>query len=158
MLSFSPMAQITNPDFRIVIDLGETLGAFYRDLGDDRFEAVQEQFSGETSGYIARGLIHNLFKIPGGMTIGDCCQFFPGPLQGLARQFLEQFWLNLSGEVSRMERLVRMQNPGRHFDACVNPAPLITGYSTLTIWYSWKSELQVHQDNQIELEPEPLGF
>ena len=161
MLSFSPMAQITDPDFRVVIDLGETLGGFYHDLGDKRFDAVQEQFTGDTSGYIARGMIHRLFKIPGGLSIQECCQFFPGPLQDSARLFLEQFWLNLSGEVARMEGLVRMQHPGRHFDACVNPAPMIDGYSTLTIWYAWKSEMQVLQDSQIELtdeEPQLLGF
>lgn len=158
MLSFSPMAQIVNPDFRVVIDLGETLGGFYRDLGDKRFDAVQDQFTGETSGYIARGMIHNLLKIPGGMTIRDACQFFPGPLQDTARLFLEQFWHTLSTEISRMEGLIRAQNSGRHFDACVNPAPMVDGYSTLTIWYAWKSELQVLQDSQLQLEPEPLGF
>lgn len=162
MQSFSPNMGTLSPDFRISIDLGETLGSFTRDLSDPRFEAVHEQFTKETCGYIARGLIHSLLRIAGGLTVADAVKFFPYDTHKLATTFLENFWHNLSTEVSRTEALVRLKNPGRSFDACTVPSPMIDGYSTLTIWYGWHTEASLAIVNDLswlsEEEPEPLGF
>lgn len=149
------------PSFKLVINLEEILGGFHYDLEDPRFAAIASQFEGDTVGYIARGLIHNLMGIPGGMTIDDASRFFPYELVGIAKVFIERFWMALSGDVAKMEAMIRHTNPGKSFEANRVPAPMVEGYYSLTIWYYWKTPEMVAAENYMELteeEPELLGF
>lgn len=150
-----------SPDFCLVVNLEEVLGTFNYDLGDPRFDNVAEQFSGDTGGYICRGLIHNAMAIPGGLNVEECVRFFPFELHTQARIFLDDFYTSLSAEVSRLEQRVRFQNPGRQFETNTQPSPMVNGYSTMTIWYHWKTPQMLQMEAALELadaEPELLGF
>lgn len=156
--SFTPGPIEPNPDFKIVINLGEIIGAFEYDLGDDRFASIAAQFTGDTSGYLCRGMIHSLLGIPGGLTIAEGARFFPISLQPAATVFLEHYWKSLAADISRMESMIRSQNPGRHFTANRVPSPMVHGYSWLTIWYHWSvGEMDEPLDYGDE-EPEGRGF
>lgn len=159
--SFHPGPIEPNPDFKIVINLGEIIGAFDYDLGDDRFATIASQFTGDTSGYLCRGMIHCLLGIPGGLSISEAARFFPIHLQPSATIFLEHFWKSLAADIARMEGMIRHQNPGRSFDANQVPTPMVNGYHTLTIWYHWTlatQQLEEPLDYDGTDEPEGRGF
>jgi hypothetical protein len=159
---YSPGPTEPNPDFKLVVNLEELLAGFHYDLEDPRFSSIASQFEGDTVGYIARGLIHGCMGIPGGLTTGEAVRFFPYELEGTARQFIENFWMALSKDVSRLETMIRHNYPGRSFEANRVPSPMVTGGYCLTIWYHWRTPQQIAADNYMELEeteePASRGF
>lgn len=136
-----PILGTGQADFKVVVDLGESLGQFYHDLGDPAFASVQSSFA-TSAAYIARGIIHNILNLPGALTVPDTVRFFPMALQPRARLVVEALWSALATEVARMERLVEANNPGRRF-VISSPPPLVGGFSTLTIWYRWLTEAEI---------------
>lgn len=152
MQFFPGMAPIVDPSFRLIVNLGELMGSFNQDLDAEAFVNIQHLFPQETVGYMARGMIHKLLGIPGGLTIAEATQFFPYETHKIAKRILEFFWMQLSSEIARLESIVRFQNPGRSFDMCGIPAPMIEGYSNLIIWYHWKTP------EMIQMEQEPLDL
>lgn len=132
------------PSFKIVIDLAETLGQFDLELGDPYFESVQETLNNQAASYIARGLIHNVLKIPGGLSIREAASFFPPFLQPRAEGLLTSFWDSLSTEIARSEQMVKSQSPvGSQYEICHIPAPMINGHSSLTLWYRWLTPAEI---------------
>lgn len=134
-----------DPSFKIVINLAEVLGEFDRELGADIFEPVQESFNDQAAMYIARGLIHNVLGIPGALSMNDALAFFPPHIRGAGTQLLDTFWRSLSADISRTEQMISAQNPGQQYEVCHIPAPMITGCSTLTLWYRWLSGPELAQ-------------
>jgi hypothetical protein len=143
-----------NPDFHIVITLGEIIGQFYIDLDDPVFNNVQEQFTSDTVGYLTRGLIHSSLRIPGGLKLNECVQFFPSHAQRAGREVLDNVWKALQSEIARAELIIETAHPHRKFAICTFPAPMIDGYYTLTLWYRWLSYEEVVASNYEELSEE----
>lgn len=148
MQFFPGMNPIVEPSFRLIVNLEEIMGSFNQDLDADAFVNLQQLFPQETVGYMARGMIHKLLGIPGGLTLTEAVQFFPYETHKIARRILEFFWTHLSSEISRLESFVRYQNPGRSFEMCGYPAPMIEGYSNLIIWYHWKTQEMIQMEQE----------
>lgn len=132
------------PSYKIVIDLGESLGQFYRDLSDPIFDTVQDSMD-RSAAYIARGMVHSILNIPGALTLDEAEAFFPSSIRQLGRQVVEAFWSSLSAEISRAERMLTAQYPGQVSQPCFIPEPTISGHNELTIWYRWVSGQEIAQ-------------
>lgn len=143
------------PSFKMVIDLNEALGQLDRDLDDPQFTSIHQHFDHQSALYIAGGLIHNVLRMPGSLSIGEAIAFFPADARDRANAVLSAFWQAMSSDIARCEQAIdeqiRMSGTPRKYEACFIPAPFISGTSTLTIWYRWIEGEELVQQTMHEL-------